>query len=838
MKVSMNWLREYVAIPQDQTGRQVAEKLVAAGLEVETVNALDEGLSGPIVVGRVEQITELTEFKKPIRHCLVSVGEDEPRSIVCGARNFAVGDLVVVSLPGAVLPGDFAIASRQTYGHLSDGMICSQRELGLGQEHDGIMVLPADAGLHPGQNALEVLGLHDEVLDIAVTPDRSYCLSVRGVAREAAAAYGVAFADPASELSQVLPGQGYPVQVEDSQACPLFVAVQVRGVDPSVASPLALQARVRSAGMRPISLMVDVTNVVMMELGQPLHAYDQAALRGPIGVRRAQPGEKVVTLDEVVRECDPDDLLITDDSGPIGLAGVMGGQTTEISAATTDIVLEAAHFAPAVIARSARRHKLPSEASRRFERGVDSVLPLVAAARAAALITQYAGGSVQAQATVVGAPLSPHPIALPADLPDRLAGHRYGLARVQELLELVGCQVRPARQGSFAVTPPTWRPDLTDPADLVEEVARLEGYDAIEPVLPQAPAGRGLTLAQRQRRQVLATLVEAGFTETPCFPFVSSQSDDALMLEADDPRRAHLQVSNPLSREVPLLRTSLLPGLFAAVSLNRGRGLNDLALAEVGPVFLTGQRGQLPALPQLGVDRRPTDAQVAQLYAAVPPQPQHVAVVLCGQATRQGWWGPGRAVSYADAIETMRRVAGDVGVPVVARAAQHAPWHPGRCAELLAQADTDAPVVLGYAGQLHPRVIAEFDLPEGTCAGEINLDVLLELASRRRLDQHALAGASLSNYPAVYQDLAVTVRDSVPAAAVEQALRAGAGDLLEHLRLFDVYTGDQIPAGHKSLTFALRLRAPDRTLTAEEAATIRQAALTQAAQEAGAVLRG
>ncbi len=830
MKVSLTWLREFAAIPSEQTGRQVADKLIRAGLEVETTTRLDADLSGPIVVGRVETLTELPGFKKPIRHCHVAVGEPELRSIVCGATNFAPGDLVVVSLPGAVLPGGFAIASRQTYGHRSEGMICSASELGLGGDHDGIMVLPGDQGLELGQDALQVLGLRDEVLDIAVTADRSYCLSVRGVAREAAAAYGVAFTDPAAAVAPVVAGShGYPVQVEDRSCCPLFVALRVQGIDPQASSPLALQARVRAAGMRPISLAVDVTNLVMMELGQPLHAYDAASLQGPIRVRRAQPGEKVLTLDGVMRLTDPDDLLIADDSGAIGIAGVMGGQSTQISPTSTDIVLEAAHFAAAVIARSARRHKLPSEASRRFERGVDSALPLVAAARAAQLLTRYAGGSVQAHATVVGAPVLPHPIALPLDLPDRIAGHSYGPVRVQELLELVGCAVSTSESG-FTVTAPTWRPDLRDPADLVEEVARLDGYDHIEPVLPQAPAGRGLTVTQRSRRQVLASLVQAGCVETLTFPFVAQDSDDRLLLEAEDPRRHHLRVANPLSRELPLLRTSLLPGLFAAVTLNTGRGLHDLMLAEVGPVFPATQQPVAP--PQMGVDTRPSDEQIRALYAAVPAQPHHVGVVLCGQASPAGWWGPARLVSWADAVQVARRVASDLGLQVQVQADRYAPWHPGRCARLEVNGQ-----VIGYAGQLHPRVVAAFDLPEATCAAELDLDAMLEYSASRALDQHALAGVSLSPFPASTQDVAVTVADSVPAAAVEQALRTGAGPLLEHIRLFDVYTGDQIPAGKKSLTFALRLRAPERTLTAEDVAGVREAALAYAAQTVDAVLR-
>src|SRR3954447_19310829 len=432
MRVPLSWLREYVDLPATETGRDVQEKLVSAGLEVETVEHLGADLKGPLVVGQVVTIEELEGFKKPIRFCTVDVGQangtGEPQEIVCGARNFAVGDKVVVVLPGATLPGGFEISARKTYGKTSHGMICSGDELGMGDDGShGIIVLPPETEV--GKDAIELLELVDEVLDIAVTANRGDCLSIRGVAREAAIAYGIPLRDPA--LLDV-PGPnafGYPVEVLDPVGCDRFTARTVTGLSPEARSPLWLQRRLQKVGMRPISLAVDVTNYVMMELGQPLHAYDRSLVQGTIGVRRAEQGEKFTTLDGVKRTLDAEDLVITDDRGPIGLAGVMGGANTEIDdteGTTTEVVVEAAHFDALSIARTARRHKLASEASRRFERGVDPQAASAAAQRTVDLLVLLAGGTAEAGATEVIAPAGPHTLSVPADHPDKVAGVSYG----------------------------------------------------------------------------------------------------------------------------------------------------------------------------------------------------------------------------------------------------------------------------------------------------------------------------------------------------------------------------------------------------------------------------
>jgi phenylalanyl-tRNA synthetase beta chain len=740
---------------------------------------------------------------------------------VCGAHNFEPGDLVVVVLPGGVLAGGFEISARKTYGHVSAGMICSARELGIGEDHAGIIVLPPDAG-EPGDDAFGVLGLDEETIEFEINPDRAYALSLRGVAREAALAYGAAYTDPADRKVPDANDDGYPVVVDDPAGCPVFVTRTVTGFDPGASTPDWLARRVQQAGMRPISLAVDVTNYVMLELGQPIHGYDRDKLSGPIRVRRATPGERLTTLDGVTRELSTEDLLITDDSGPIGLAGVMGGETTELSDSTTDIVIEAAHFDPVSIFRTQRRHKLPSEASKRFERGVDPTIPAAAADRVAELLVEFGGGSVEDGVTVVGQPPAPRGITAATDLPARVTGMPIEPATTVTSLDAVGCDVS-VEGGTLTAIVPPWRPDLSDPFDLVEEVARVVGYEHVPSVLPPAPSGRGLTPAQLLRRRAGRTLAGAGYVEVLTFPFVGTADFDALGLDAADERRTALRLANPLRTEEPLMTTTLLPALLRTVARNVSRGAEDLALFETAPVTLPHGGPGAPILP---VDRRPTQGEWEELNKALPDQPLHLALALCGERDRGGWWGPGRAAAWADAVQAVRDVAAALGLEIEVRAAQRAPWHPGRCAEVLLGG-----VSIGHAGELHPRVCRAFGVPARTAAAEVDLDVLLD---------HAVAvpqAPALSTYPVAKEDVALVVDGSVPAALVAATLREGAGPLCESVRLFDVYTGEQVGEGRTSLAFALRFRAPDRTLTEAETAEAREAAVALAAERHGAVRR-
>ncbi|MGD8214896.1 phenylalanine--tRNA ligase subunit beta [Aestuariimicrobium sp. Y1814] len=842
MKVPVSWLRDLVALPEEVTTTQVADRLTEVGVTVEKIVTLGAEVSGPVVIGRVlSKQAEPQKNGKTINWCRVDVGPDfvaeqDPRNevegetgrgVICGADNFEAGDLVVVALPGATLPGDFQIAARKTYGHISDGMICAEDELGLGEDHSGIMVIdPTTPGAVPGADAMEVLQARAEVLETEITTDIGYCLSLRGIARETAQAFDVRFVDPykpAPEPVEPVEG-GYPVVVQDP-ACGLFVTRTITGLDATAPTPDWMAKRLTQAGMRPISVVVDVTNYVMLESGQPLHAYDGDKLSGPIVVRKATEGETLVTLDGVNRALAADDLLITDDSGIIGLAGVMGGEHTGVSDQTTTVVLEAAHFDAATIGRAFRRHRLPSEASKRYDRGVDTALAVAAGKRAADLLAQYAGGAVAEQVTITGGvPPMPRQV-LAADLPGRVMGFPISREQVIKVLETSGVHVT-AIGDSLTVVPPTWRPDLVDAYDYVEEVGTKLGYANIPSVSPPLGAGRGLDARLRGRRDALAAAVAAGFVEQITLPFLGADQLEALGLPEGDPRRDAVKLANPLDETHGYLRTTLLPGLFAAVTRNTSRSNDDLALFECGRVFRGADR---PAAPTVTVAQRPSDEELQALADSLPDQPRLLAAVVTGEWHAPAWNGerlaPGPKAGWAQVVDLADRVAAAVGIRLQRRSAQAASWHPGRCAELLVDG-----VVIGVAGELHPSVVEAFDLPERTAALELDLDRLLD----------AVPGpgtiAPLSPFPLAKEDVALVVDAEVAAGDVQQALAEGAGELLEQIHLFDVYTGPQVGQGKKSLAFALRFRGAT-TLTDAEAAAARDAAVAVASERFGAVLR-
>jgi phenylalanyl-tRNA synthetase beta chain len=849
MRVPVDWLREYVTVPAEATGADIAASLVRVGLEEEGLHGA--GVTGPLVVGRVLSVSpEPQKNGKTINWCQVDVGDangtGEPQGIVCGAHNFEAGDLVPVILPGGVLTtpqGPLEVGARKTYGHVSAGMICSERELGLGDDHDGIIVLTRRfagdeeslARCVPGADAIPVLGLDRETVEVNVTPDRGYCFSVRGVAREYAHATGAAFTDPVTALADAAPagdGGGYPVELADEApirgrvGCDRFVARVVRGIDARAPSPTWMRARLTEAGMRPISLPVDVTNYVMLGLGQPLHAYDLDRLGERIVVRRARQGERLTTLDDVDRALHPEDLVITDGGETaIGIAGVMGGATTEVSGTTRDVLVEAAHFDPVSTARSARRHKLPSEASRRFERGVDPQLPPAAAQLAVDLLVRYGGGTADPGVTDAGHALAPVPVEMPLGFPTRIVGVEYGPEEVVDVLTEIGCAV--ARDGEvLTVTPPSWRPDLTTAEDLVEEVARIHGYEEIPSVVPTPPGGSGLTHPQRVRRIVSNVLAAQGLHEIWGAPFVGEDRLAALGLDVAAETSRTVRLANPLSDEQPYLRTSLVSTMVDALRRNVARGAKDVGLFELGLV-LALEGPQVPA-PTEDVGVLPAEATLAAIHAAVPPQPRHLGILLTGDRDRAGWWGGGRRADVHDVLDLVRAVGEALGVPLVVAADDPMPWHPGRCARVTL---ADGALV-GHAGELHPKVVAALGVPERAVGAELDLDVLTRAA------ESTARASTLATHPMAQSDVALVVDRSVPAASVHEALVGGGGALLESVQLFDVYEGDQVGEGNKSLAYRLTFRSPERTLTTDEVSAMRDAAVAAAAEAVGAVQRG
>lgn len=806
MLVPVSWLRDLVSLPASVTPREIAEAITRRGLEVEGVIEKGSDLTGPLKVGRVLSVEELTEFKKPIRWVSLDLGESEPRWVVCGATNFTTNDLVVVAIPGAVLPGGFAISARETYGKTSNGMICSSRELGLSEDHSGIIVLPPNSAA-PGDDAIELLQIQESVIDVAVTPDRGYALSMRGIAREVAIAFDSEFSDPALaveplalEASAGLPAKARSASI-DAPVADRIVLRTVDGFDPEKPTPLWMRRRLEETGMRSISLLVDITNYVMLELGQPLHAFDDLKLDGSIHVRHARAGEKLETLDHVVRTLDPADGVIADDQRALALAGVMGGLESEIDERSSRTTIEAAHFNSTAIAKTSRRHRLSSEASRRFERGVDSELPPIASARAVQLLMDIAGGTyvggceIDQRSTAAS-------IAFDFELPSRLIGHTYSEETVRHRLTQIGCSIN-----GTTVTPPSWRPDLTLAEDLVEEVARLEGYDHIPSVLPTASGGYGLSQRQRLRRRTGMVLAARGGVEVLTYPFVG----ETFFEQTGSSSENAVRLANPLSEEEPFLRTSLLGGLVSTAQRNISRGTRAFSIFEIGSVFI--KDGESVA-PRLGVSARPTDRELDQLLAAIPHQPLHVAGLACGDVTH--WWGETTDVDWTDAVSAAEAVL--VGRSNERRTANQMPWHPGRCAEIVVGG-----VSVGFAGELHPRLIGAWGLPSHTAYFELNLDAL---------EPQRVSASPLATVVPAIEDLALVVSDQTPAENLRQCI-LNAHPLVEQVTLFDRY---QLDGERVSLAFTILMRAPDRTLTAEEIVAVREAVLTSAS-ELGASLR-
>ena len=833
MRVPLSWLGEYVELPAKITPEAVHEALVSVGLEEEEIHRFE--VSGPVVVGEVlDFVDEPQSNGKTIRWCQVTVAaKDAPdapavRGIVCGAHNFVVGDQVVVALPGSVLPGPFPISARSTYGHVSDGMIASAKELGLGDDHSGILrLVTMGISAEVGTDAITLLGLDDVAVEVNVTPDRGYALSIRGIAREYHHATGAAFRDPAATLSPAQ-GSGFNVALSDdapirgTRGCHAFVARAVRGIDPTLPTPPFMVARLVLAGIRSISLPVDITNYVMLEMGQPLHGYDLNRLSGGITVRRAKPGEKLTTLDGVDRSLDPEDLLITDGSGPIGLAGVMGGVTTEITDATRDVLIEAAGFDQVSIARTARRHKLPSEASKRFARGVDPMVAAAAAERAVELLERYAGGTRDTLGASVFEPGAGQyaPVHLAHDAVLALTGMEVDRSATAEILRSIGATVDETDAG-LTVTPPSWRPDIVDAPGVVEEVARIVGYDKIPSALPPAPSGRGLSHAQAARRRLANALAASGMTEVLAYPFVAHE-DNVLFGQTED----DVVLANALDSLVNRMRVSLVPGLLETAQRNLSRGFTSLALYEVGLVFHGGP-GSLGTTDIPEGAQKPDTKVAAKLYASTGHQPWTVAGVFLGNALEKTPGSRARAFEVADALDAARTAARATGAELTVVQATHPAFHPGRYAWLLV-----GERVVGFVGELLPRIARTRDLVGRVAVFSLDIDALI---AARGQEPHA--AKPLSIYPAATQDVSLVASLDVPAAALRDVLIEGCGELVESAFLVDDYRGEGIDTGQRSLTFALRFRASDRTLTQAEATEAKERGVALAAKKFGAVLR-
>lgn len=816
MRAPLSWIREFVEIPKEITSEQISDALIKVGFEVEEIIEQGKGLTGPVIFARVLSIEEISEFKKPIRFVGLDCGEPEVRYVICGATNFQVGDFVVAALPGAVLPGDFKIAARETYGKVSNGMICSSRELGLGDDHSGIMTF-ADGEVAVGSDAVDALQIFDTIFDISINPDRGYALSIRGISREIATALGCKYTDPVDALRALeleKTDQGISAKIIDTSAASVFYLRTLSNIDAAAKTPIWMRTRLEKMGMRSISLVVDVTNYVMLELGQPLHAFDAAKIQGGLSIKRSGVAQSFTTLDGQERQLDPDDLMVWDDIAPLALAGTMGGLTSEITSTTTDIAVESVRFDPVAIARNARRHKISSEASRRLERSVDPELAQFASARFVQLLTQnssarYVGTSVD------GEPQQWPSITLNSKYIPNLLGFEIDEATVFSLLRSIGCKVAEA---TGEISPASWRSDLIDPSDLAEEVARLIGYDKIPSILPPRPFHATLTPTQKRRRAVGTLLANRGFAEVQTFPFTNQETIDEMGFIGD--RAATYRIANPMSEEYPLMRVHLVPGLIEVAARNINRGAKDFAIFEMGSIFRSSQK-LIPAIsPKLTA--RPDQKTIDEIYASVPHQAFHVAGLLVGRNEEEDWQGTARAYSWQDAISFAQEILEMCHLRWEVRRSDFAPWHPGRCAELIVDGKAVA-----HAGEIHPRIIARYGLPPRSAAFAVGLSALPASS--------IVSPSKVGTMPAAVQDVALVVDAHVAAHDVEAALRKGAGELLESIKLFDRY--DKIGDGKISLAFTLTFRAPDRTLTGVEITQMRENAVVAAQKATGAYLR-
>ena len=819
MKVPLSWLQEFVSLPLRISPEEISQAFVKVGFEVEGVEEQGADLKGPLVVGKVLSIEELSGHKKPIRYVGLDVGEKKSRYVICGARNFKVNDLVVVALPGAVLPGDFKISARETYGKVSDGMICSAKEIGISDEHAGIIVLPEGK---IGQDAIALLKVNDVIFDIAVNPDRGYAMSVRGLARELAGSLQVKYVDPADpkiakKFGKSKSVKAVNVKIEDKTGADQIYIRTLDQVNVKKSTPLWMQRRIEKCGMRSISLAVDITNYVMLELGQPLHAFDAKFIMGGLRVARAGKFTKLTTLDKVDRKLDPDNLIIADSKTPLALAGTMGGLASEVSNETSKIALEAAHFDPLSIARNSRSHNLSSEASRRIERNTDPALAEIASARATQLLIDLADakyvGSSQA-----GLPIKKHKVKISQLKISKYLGFPYTTKQIKNALLLIGCKVS-GNTDLLTVEVPTWRPDLINFADFAEEIARLNGYDLIPATLPVGKGGARLTDMQYRKRAVATALANQGFTEVINYPFVSQEMVDLLGFTGD--RAKSFKIANPMSEEFPLLRTHLLPGLLTTAIRNIGRGTKNLAIFEIGSIFRNTTALGKAVSP--GVNKRPSEKVIKEIYQGVPKQMLFVGAVVTGEYVLSDWQGLGSKFTWSDAIAKAQEIVESTGNVYEVIGSDLAPWHPGRCAELRVNGKPVA-----HAGELHPRVITALNLPERSCAFAV---ILSELPAA-----DITKSPAIWNFPPVVQDIALVVDAKVSAADLTAALKVGAGELLESIVLFDRY--DQMSGKKVSLAFTLTFRAADRTLTSDEVARYRDQAIAQAGKSVGAVLRG
>lgn len=785
MIVTYNWLKEFVDF--DFTVDELSHRLTMAGLEVDFLEKIGEGLD-TVVVGRLVVVEAHPEADR-LTLCKVDVGS-EILSIICGARNHKSGDYVAVAKIGSVLPGDFKIKKSKIRGVESQGMLCSEKELGLAAEAEGIIILSADFPL--GMPVFAALGLKDARFELGLTPNRPDCLSVVGVAREVAAMAGKPLRLPKPALVESAPSCATltAVTIKDVELCPRYAARLIRGVKIGP-SPAWLVRRLESVGQRSINNVVDVTNYVLMELGHPLHAFDFNLLRGgEIIARPAAEGESFTTLDSQVRQLKSSDLMICDSVGPVALAGIMGGENSEIQLLTTDILLESAYFDPAAIRRTSKRLGMHTEASHRFERGADIAMVPVALDRATALIVEVAGGSALAgMIDIYPQQIEDRHLTISDHRTRKILGIDIGLERIAQILSSIGLTVLPAavdieHNGVLQVLVPAFRPDLEREIDLIEEVARINGYDAIPETMPisrivnQRPSPR-----RELTTKIRDLMVASGSAEIINYAFINPNVWDKLSLADDDSRRNTIKVNNPLSEDQSVMRTMLIPSLLESAARNLSYRSRDLRLFELRPVFI----------PRDGED--------------LPAEPSRLGILLCGRREPEGWAQGSELVDFFDLKGIFEQIAEVLRIPQLRwqMDAGESYLHPGKSAVVYSRRQR-----LGVIGEVHPQTLAAFAIDSPLYVAEFDLEALFNTAG------HSSEIKPLSRFPDLNRDTALLVADEVSAAELFELFAKVKNKDAEELILFDLYRGKGIDPGQKSMAIRVRYRSPERTLTDEE----------------------
>lgn len=808
MFVSYRWLQEYVDL-KNTSAKDLAELITRSGIEVEGVESLNRGIKG-VVIGHVLECGKHPEADK-LSKCLVDIGEEEPVQIICGAPNVAAGQKVPVAKVGAVLPGNFKIKKAKLRGEVSMGMICALEELGVDAKFvakefaDGIFVFPSDAEV--GADALEYLNLNDEVLELSITPNRADALNMLGVAYEVAAILGTEVKKPVDNTdanSEVEKTSDYiSVTVEAEKEVPLYVTKMVKNVK-IAPSPLWMQARLMAAGVRPINNVVDITNYVLMEYGQPLHAFDYEKLASKeILVRHAKEGETIVTLDGEERKLLPEQLVITNGEKPVAIAGVMGGQNSEVDTNTVDVLLESAVFDAISVRTTSRHFALRSESSARFEKGIDQNRTIEAVERAASLMEQYAGGRVLEGITeVCHLEIKEAVVTVSVKQINEILGMTVTPENVADIFNRLGFAHK-EDNGTFVVTIPTRRPDILIPEDLAEEVGRIYGYDNIATRQINKKHTQGmLTAYQQKRRKVRRYLEGAGLLDARTYSLTSPEK--AKRFSMYDVEKPAIRLALPMSEERSELRLSLLPHLLESASYNVARKNADVALYEAGSIFIPNEKDQLPT--------------------EIP----HLAAVMTGLALQHPWQGEKKAVDFFVLKGIVEGLADVLGLKerVTFVAAKRSDMHPGRTANILLDGN-----VIGYIGQVHPETEKEFDL-KATYVFELSMQALLDA------ETEGVTYQPVPRFPAMTRDMALVVEQSVNAGDIQAVMVEAGGKLLKEVSIFDVYVGDKVEASKKSIAFSLRYFDPERTLTDEEVTKAHSKVLEAVEEKFGAALRG